>query len=284
MSAAQKVRDQLNTPGILTVPSCFDAISARLIERHGFPMAFMSGFATAGANFGVPDLGLLSYGEILDQGRLMTHAVSIPIIGDGDTGYGNALNVKRTVNGFADAGFGCVLIEDQAWPKRCGHTAGKQTVDFDEAVTRVKAAVDAREEGADILILARTDTRATHGLEEAIRRANAFRDAGADILFVEAPKSEAEMRQICNQAPGVHLANLVEDGDTPMLSPEQLQEIGYKLAIYPLTLFSASLQAMSNVLSDLKATQQHSQDLMRFSTVQDLVGFKDYYDAAKRYE
>jgi 2-methylisocitrate lyase-like PEP mutase family enzyme len=150
MSAATRLRALLNEPGIIVMPSCFDALSARLIERAGFRVTFMSGFAVAAARLGVPDTGLISYGEMVDQGRNICGAVSIPVIGDGDTGYGNALNVKRTVQGYAAAGFACVMIEDQVAPKRCGHTRGKQTVGRNEAFARVQAAVDARDAGVDI--------------------------------------------------------------------------------------------------------------------------------------
>ncbi len=193
----------------------------------------MSGFAVAATRLAAPDTGLISYAEALDQGRNICSAVSIPVIGDADTGYGNALNVKRTVEGYAQAGFACLMIEDQLAPKRCGHTRGKEVVDRGEALGRIRAAVDARNEGSDILILARTDARATLGIDEAIWRAKAFADLGADILFVEAPVSEAEMERICAEVPSPGMANLVEGGDTPLLAPARLEAIGYQIAAYP---------------------------------------------------
>jgi 2-methylisocitrate lyase-like PEP mutase family enzyme len=222
VSAAARLRSLLDGRRPLLMPCCFDALSARLIEQAGFPLTFMSGFAVAATRLAMPDTGLISFAEMLDQGRNICAAVTIPVIGDGDTGYGNALNVKRTVAGYARAGFAAVMIEDQVAPKRCGHTGGKQVVPRAEAITRVRAAVDSREEGADILILARTDARATHGLAEAIARVAAFRAAGADLLFVEAPESEEEMRRICEEVPGRHLANMLEGGSTPLLSPVRL--------------------------------------------------------------
>ena len=221
-AAADRLRVLLAEPGIIAMPCCFDAFSARLIERAGFPLTFMSGFAVAATRLAAPDTGLISYAEVLDQGRNICSAVSIPVIGDADTGYGNALNVKRTVEGFAQAGFACLMIEDQLAPKRCGHTHGKEVVDRGEALARIRAAVDARNEGSDILILARTDARAALGLDEAIWRAKAFADLGADILFVEAPVSEAEMERICAEVPAPRMANLVEGGDTPLLAPARL--------------------------------------------------------------
>ncbi len=193
------------------MPCCFDALSARLIEQAGFELTFMSGFAVSASRLGMPDTGLISFGEMLDQGRNICAATRLPVIGDGDTGYGNALNVKRTVTSYAAAGFAGTMIEDQEAPKRCGHTRGKRVVvSRAEALSRVRAAVDAREEGADILIMARTDARATDGLDEAVARCQGFADLGADILFLEGPRSESEMVAFCEAIPGPKMANLVE--------------------------------------------------------------------------
>ncbi len=280
--AAAKLQKLLQRPGLLVMPSCFDALSARLIERAGFPLAFMSGFAVAAARLGLPDTGLISYGEMLDQGRNVCGAVSIPVIGDGDTGYGNALNVKRTVEGYARTGFACVMIEDQVAPKRCGHTRGKEVVPRGEALARIHAAVDARNEGAGILIMARTDARATHGMDEALWRANAFVEAGADILFLEAPRDEEEMRAFCAGPPGPKMANMVEQGDTPLLASARLEEIGYKIAVYPLTLLSAAVSAMDGALAALKAGTR-AERLTDFAELREIVGFPAYDAAEKRY-
>jgi 2-methylisocitrate lyase-like PEP mutase family enzyme len=208
--------------------------------------------------------------------------VSIPVIGDADTGYGNALNVKRTVRGFARAGFACAMIEDQVSPKRCGHTRGKQVVSRDEALARIRAAVDAREAGADVLIMARTDARAGHGIDEAIARGRAFSELGADIVFVEAPHSEAEMARVCREIPGPKMANLVEQGDTPLLSPAQLEELGYAIAAYPLTLLSAAMKAMIESLVAFK-TGRHPDGLLEFDQLREIVGFDDYDEEAAGY-
>src|SRR4051812_43579746 len=168
---ARRLAELLARPGLRPMPCCFDPHSAKLIERAGFALTFMSGFAVSAARIGAPDTGLISYAEMVDQGRNICGAVTIPVIGDADTGYGNAINVKRTVHGYANAGFAAAMIEDQVAPKRCGHTRGKDVVDRAEALARIRAAVDARDEGAGILILARTDARATHGLDEALWRA-----------------------------------------------------------------------------------------------------------------
>jgi len=233
MRPTERLRALLAEPGIIVMPSCFDALSARLIERTGFSATFMSGFAVSAARVGLPDTGLMSYAEIVDQGRNICSAVSIPVIGDGDTGYGNPLNVQRTVRGFADAGFACIMLEDQVAPKRCGHTRGKQIVGRNEAFARIQAAIDARDAGADILIMARPDANATDGLEEAIFRARTFTEMGVDITFLEAPRNEDEMHVYCEGLPGPKMANMVEQGDSPFLPPERLEAIGYKIVYLP---------------------------------------------------
>ena len=275
---AAKLRALLDTPGLLLIPCCFDGLSALLVERAGFSLTFMSGFAVSAARLGQPDTGLISYGEMLDQGRNVCAAVSIPVIGDADTGYGNPMNVKRTVAGYAQAGFACAMIEDQRAPKRCGHTRGKEVVDREEAFDRIRAAVEARDEGADILIMARTDARAALDLDEALERARAFSELGADILFVEAPTTEEEMKQLCAKAPGHHMANMVEGGATPILPPRRLEEIGYKIAAYPLTLLSAAVRAMNDALAAI-ARGAPPERLLEFPELRKIVGF-DAYDAA----
>ncbi|MFP6622464.1 MAG: isocitrate lyase/PEP mutase family protein [Myxococcota bacterium] len=282
-SPAERLRELIAAPGLRVMPCCFDALSARLIERAGFDLTFMSGFAVSAAHLGLPDTGLMSYGEAVGQGRNICEAVSIPVIGDADTGYGNAVNVKRTVKGFASAGFACAMIEDQLAPKRCGHTRGKQVVGRDEALARVRAAVDAREEiGGDILVMARTDARATDGLDEALERCRLFADAGADILFLEAPASEDEMQSFCRDLPGPKMANLVEGGDTPILPPDRLEAIGYRIAAYPLTLLSSAIHAMQESLAAL-AEGREPTGLLDFEVLREIVGFPAYDQESARY-
>ena len=277
------IRDLLNQPGLLLMPCCFDALSAKLIEQAGFPLTFMSGFAVSATRLGLPDTGLISFGEMVDQGRNICSAVAIPVIGDGDTGYGNAMNVKRTLHGYVGAGFGGIMIEDQVAPKRCGHTRGKQVVSREEAVARIRAAVDARKTAPnDIIIIARTDAGAPHGLDEALWRLQAFEDCGADILFLEAPCSETEMRRFCSTLKGAKMANMVEQGKTPLLEPQKLEEIGYKIVAYPLTLLSAAVLAMQKTLTALKSGRQAT-DLLHFSVLQEIVGFNEYYEEEKQY-
>ena len=280
---AAKLRDKIANGDFMPMPCCFDALSAKMIEQAGFGVTFMSGFAASASRLGQPDLGLMSYAEVVDQARNITDAISIPVIADGDTGYGNAMNVRRTVEGFAKAGCAGVLIEDQLAPKRCGHTPGKDVVSRDEAFDRIKAAVDARQEGTDILIMGRTDANHTHGLEEAIHRGKRYQEIGADIIFIEAPKTVEEMETICREVPGCHMANIVEGGLTPNLSMEQLQDVGFQFAAYPLTLLAASMQAMKQTLELMRQDLPRANHLMDFEELRDRIGFNEYYETSQVY-
>ena len=281
---AAKLRGKIGNGDFMPMPCCFDALSAKMIEQAGFGVTFMSGFAASASRLGQPDLGLMSYAEVVDQARNITDAISIPVIVDGDTGYGNAMNVRRTVEGFAKAGCAGVLIEDQLAPKRCGHTPGKDVVSRDEAFDRIKAAVDARQEGTDILIMGRTDANHTHGLEEAIHRGKQYQEIGADIIFIEAPKTVEEMETICREVPGCHMANIVEGGLTPNLSMEQLRDVGFQFVAYPLTLLAASMQAMKQTLELMRQDLPRANHLMDFDELRDRIGFNEYYETSQVYE
>ena len=269
------------------MPCCFDALSARLVEQAGCALTFMSGFSVAAARAGLPDTGLLTVTEMLDQGRSICDAVSIPVIGDGDTGHGNAANVQRTMHQFAKAGFAGIMLEDQVAPKRCGHTGVKDVVDRDAAIARIQAAVDARNQGADLVIVARTDARSalatSHGdeaaLEEALWRLKTFSDLGADVLFLEAPRSEQEMLRFCEEVPGKRMANMLEGGITPLLSTERLGSMGFALAAYPLTLLSTAAFAMRQALVDLQAGNTPEQ-MLSFKELKTLVRFDSYLEGA----
>jgi len=281
---ANKLREKIAKGDFMPMPCCFDALSAKMIEQAGFGVTFMSGFAASASRLGQPDLGLMSYAEVVDQARNITDAISIPVIADGDTGYGNAMNVRRTVEGFAKAGCAGILIEDQLAPKRCGHTPGKDVVSRDEAFDRIKAAVDAREDGTDILIMGRTDANHTHGLEEAIYRGQQYQEIGADIIFIEAPKTVEEMETICREVPGCHMANIVEGGLTPNLAMEQLRDVGFQFAAYPLTLLAASMQAMKTTLELMRDDLPRADKLMDFAELRDRIGFNTYYETSQVYE
>jgi len=234
------------------------------------------------ARLGMPDTGLISYAELADQAQNICRAVSIPLIGDGDTGFGSAQNIKRTVAGYARAGFAAIMLEDQVAPKRCGHTEGKSVVARDEALARIRAAVDARNEGADILIMARTDARAVVSLDEAIARCQAFRALGADITFLEAPLGAAEMRRYCQEVDGPKMANLIEGGKTPLLPHAELDAIGYKIAVYPLTMLNVSIVAMRAALKQLARGEATA--AMTFEDLKRAVGFPEYYAEEARYK
>ena len=281
-SVVDRLRVLLNRPGLLTMPGCHDAMSARLVEESGFELGFMSGFAVSASRLGMPDTGLISYAELADQGANICRSVSIPMIGDGDTGFGSAQNIKRTVQGYAHAGFAAIMLEDQVAPKRCGHTEGKSVVPRAEALMRIRAAVDARDAGADILIMARTDARACVSLDEAIARCRAFRELGADITFLEAPVDEDEMRRYCAEVDGPKMANLIEGGKTPLLPHARLEEIGYKIAVYPLTLLNVSIAAMRTALHELRGGRPASA-VMNFEQLKSAVGFPGYYEEEARY-
>jgi 2-methylisocitrate lyase-like PEP mutase family enzyme len=281
-SPAARLRGLLARPGLLVMPGCHDAMSARLIEEAGFELGFMSGFAVSAARLGMPDTGLISYGELADQAHNICRAASIPLIGDGDTGFGSAQNVKRTVDGYARAGFAAIMLEDQVAPKRCGHTEGKSVVPRHEALTRIQAAVDARNDGVDILIMARTDARACVSLDEAIARCQAFRALGADITFLEAPLGVEEMRRYCQEVDGPKMANLIEGGKTPLLPHGELEAIGYTIAVYPLTLLNVSIVAMRAALGRLARGEATS--AMDFEELKRAVGFREYYAEEARYK
>ncbi|XP_078165532.1 phosphoenolpyruvate carboxylase family protein [Carex rostrata] len=286
-SPAKALRQLLESSGIHQGPACFDALSAKLIERAGFGFCFTSGFSISAARLGLPDVGLISYGEMVDQGSLITQAVSIPVIGDGDNGYGNAMNVKRTVKGFIKAGFAGILLEDQVAPKACGHTQGRKVVSREEAVMKIKAAIDARKEsGSDIVIVARSDSRQAVSLEEALWRSRAFADAGADVLFIDALASREEMKAFCEVSPLVpKMANMLEGGGkTPILTPVELEELGFKLISYPLSLIGVSMRAMEDGLAAIKSGRVPPPgSLPSFDEIKETLGFNNYYEEEKRY-
>lgn len=286
-SPSSALRRILASPGLHQGPACHDALSAKLVENAGFTFTFMSGFAVSAARLALPDTGLISYGEMVDQGRLITSAVSIPVLGDGDNGYGNALNVKRTVKGYIQAGFAGILLEDQVSPKACGHTKGRKVVPREDAIMRIKAAVDARNESSsDIVIVGRTDARQAVSLDEALQRAQAFADAGADVLFIDALNSKEEMQAFCNIAVGIpKMANMLEGGGkTPILTPLELEELGYKIVAYPLSLIGVTISAMQDALLALKSGRMPPPaDLPSFEEIKRTVGFDRYYEEEKNY-
>jgi 2-methylisocitrate lyase-like PEP mutase family enzyme len=267
------------------VPGAFDAMAARIAEAAGFPVVYLTGAGVTNAFLGAPDLGLITATEMSQQIAACRAAVRVPIIADGDTGFGNAVNLVRTVQLYERAGANAIQIEDQVFPKRCGHFEGKAVVAVAEMVQKVRAAVDARSD-PNFLVIARTDARAVEGLQAALDRAAAYREAGADVLFVEAPQNEEELRAIPRALPGPHLCNIVHGGKTPMLPREVLAEMGYGGILYA----NAALQAaMLSVSSTMRHLRQHGSlkgfedQLMGFGQRQEVVDFARWSELGARY-
>ncbi|WP_233208272.1 isocitrate lyase/PEP mutase family protein [Pollutimonas subterranea] len=247
-----QLRQSIDAKQFLVAPGAYDCIGARLVEQAGFPAVYLTGSGMSMSMLGAPDVGLMSFSEILDRASRIADVVSIPVIVDADTGYGGPLNVIRTVRDFERAGMSGIQIEDQAWPKKCGHEGGRNLVAASEMEGRIKAAVDARID-PDLLIIARTDARTDHGLDDAIDRANRYVQAGADMIFVESPEDGSEMATIAKDVSAPVLANMVEGGRSPILTATQLAELGFSMAIYPNALTRRFTHAGAEMLKDLKA-------------------------------
>jgi methylisocitrate lyase len=282
MTRVQQILDEV---GALAFPGVFDTLSAKLAQAAGFPMAFISGYSVAATSIGEPDLGLLTQTEMIDRARRVCMSVSIPIIVDADTGYGNPLNVYRTVSELIAAGAAGCFLEDQVWPKRCGHMRGKRIVQREEYVQKIAAAAEARA-GRDFFIVARTDALAVHGLDEAIARVTAARQAGADASFVEAPASLDHLAEIGRRAPKPIVANMLEGGRTPVLPRGQLAELGFQLILYPLAGLFAAAQAIGAIYEKLRrdgTTLGEESRLMGFEEFNRLIGVDEKYALAERF-
>ena len=251
MSGAARLRELLDRDELLTVPGCSDALGATLIEQAGFDAAYMTGFGTSATLIGQPDVGLLTGSEMVDNAHRIAGATTLPLIADADTGYGNPVNVMRTVTEFERAGVAAIQLEDQVSPKRCGHMSDKQVIPTGEMVAKLGAAIETRRE---MLIIARTDARAPEGLAAAIARAHAYVDAGADVLFVEALETVDELATVAAEQFGVPLVfNWVEGGRSPALQPEQIAEFGYRVLLFPISLLLAATTAMQATLASLRS-------------------------------
>jgi methylisocitrate lyase len=252
MVKAQKLREILTRPYSLVVPGVYDCLSAKIAEKTGFEVIFTSGFGISASTLGLPDFGFLGENEMIVRVSQISKSVNIPVVADIDTGYGNQINVIKTVSDIVDIGVAGVILEDQMWPKKCGHFEGKQIISMEEHVEKIKAAIYARRESG-LVIFARTDARAPAGLDEAIRRGRSYLDAGADVLFIEAPESVEELREISRAFPDDWLfANMVEGGKTPFLSAEVLEELGYKFIVFPVSALFAATEAIEKCLSQIK--------------------------------
>lgn len=278
----QRILDEV---GSIAFPGIFDTLSARICEQAGFPMGFVSGYSVAATAIGEPDLGLLTQTEMIDRARRIAMSVSIPIIVDADTGYGNPLNVYRTVQELIAAGAAGCFLEDQIWPKRCGHMRGKRIIDREEYVQKIRAAVEARA-GRDFFIVARTDALAVAGMDEAVARVEAAWEAGADASFIEAPGSLEQLAEVGRRVPKPAVANMIEGGRTPVLSKDQLAAMGFQLILYPLAALYAAARAMDLICQKLRrdgTTTGLEDRLMTFDQFNDLVGVEEKYKLAERY-
>ena len=279
---------RLAQPDLLVAPGCYDALSALLVERAGFDATYVSGASIAYTRFGRPDIGLVSFSEVADTVGSIRERVSIPLIVDMDTGFGNALNVRRTVQVLARAGASALQLEDQVTPKRCGHLNEKRLIGVGEMVGKIKAALDARPAG-EVLLVARTDAIAVEGFEAALDRAQAYVDAGADVLFIEAPRSREELKEIAMRFHGQVplLANMIEGGKTPLMDAATLQELGYSIAIFPGGTVRALAHALGGYFASLKThgtTTPYLDRMLDFNGINDLVGTAEMLDIGRRYE
>ena len=280
-----RVHRILEEHGSIVFPGVYDTLSAKVAEQIGFPMSFISGYSVAATSIGEPDFGLLTQIEITNRARTVCSSVSIPIIVDADTGYGNPLNVYRTVKDLIAAGAAGCFLEDQVWPKRCGHMRNKRVIEREEYIQKIRAAAEARA-GSDFFIVARTDAEAAIDLDEAIVRMEEAREAGADASFVEAPGSVDQLVEVGKRAPRPLVANMIEGGKTPVLSKEQLSEIGFDLILYPLTGLYAAAEAMRlmyQTLYDHGTSLSKADRLMQFEQFNDLIGVEEKYALAQRF-
>ncbi|HKO67837.1 MAG TPA: isocitrate lyase/PEP mutase family protein [Burkholderiaceae bacterium] len=284
-SPIPSLKTRLAQPGLIVAPGVFDMVSLRLADAFGFDALYMTGFGTVASHLGLPDAGLATYSDMLGRVTAMAAMAGTPLIADADTGYGGLLNLRHTVRGYEAAGAAAIQIEDQEFPKKCGHTPGRRVIAKRDMVAKVRVAVESRQ-SPDFLVIARTDARSALGLDEALRRAEAYLHAGADILFVESPESVEEMRRIGSAFDVPLVANMVERGRTPVLTRADLESIGYKIAIFPVSALLAAVHSMTGVYQTLRvngSTNGTDVPLADFSELTKLMGFDDVWAFEKRY-
>lgn len=280
------LREQLeDSKRIIVLPGVFDALSARIAEQVGFEAMFQTGYGSSAALLGMPDFGFLNAGETVDNARRIIRAVQVPVLVDADTGYGNPLNVWRLVQDLESFGAAGIFLEDQIWPKRCGHMVGKDVISKDDYLPKLEAALEARK-SKDFIIVARTDARAPLGLEEAIERGKAYRKAGADVVFVEAPRTVEELKRVADEIDAPLVANMIEDGVTPNLPAKELLKLGYRIAVFPLSGLYSATYAMREVFTELKktgATSKTRRMMVQFKDFNKFVDLRKYMGLEKRY-
>jgi methylisocitrate lyase len=269
----------------LVIPGVYDAIGAKIVEKVGFEAMFQTGYGTSATLLGMPDYGFIGSTETVDNARRICHAVSVPVIVDADTGYGNALTVDKLVRELEEAGASGIFLEDQKWPKRCGHMNGKEVIPKDEYAEKLQAALDARS-NKDFIIVSRTDARATEGLDKAIERGLFYKKIGADVIFIEAPKTIQEMQKIGSSINAPLVANMIEGGRTPIISQSKLHNLGFKIILYPLSVLFSNTFATFQMLRELKkfgATRKSEKRMVNFDQFNDLVELSKYKKLEKQY-
>ena len=284
MRPTTQLRQLLARPGALMAPGVADALNAKLVRRHGFEAVYMTGAGTSAVRLGMPDVGLLTMTEMVDNAARIADAAALPVIADADNGYGGVLNVRRTIQAYERAGVAAVHLEDQVMPKRCGHLMGKQLVPVEEMAAKIRAAADARSDD-DFVLIARSDAIAVEGFEPALERAAAYKEAGADVLFIEAP-SAAELPKIAPRLEAPLLYNMATSGKTPFLTRDEIERLGFKIIIYPNWMMLAAIRAASEVLATLKETgtiASLAKDLPSFKEFFDLLGMPEVQELEARY-
>lgn len=287
LNKAEELRRLLKEPEILVLPGVYDALTAKIAEAAGFKALVMGGYSIAASRLGEPDVGYLAMPEMATAVKTINDVTALPLFADGDTGYGNALSVRRTVREYEKAGAAAVILEDQVWPKRCGHMQGKEVIDSAEHAQKIRAAVDARE-NPHTLIVARTDARAVYGLTDAIQRGRRYLAAGADALFIEAPQDEAELAAVAAAFPGtLLLANMIEGGRTPCLTNGQLQDLGYKIVFWPCTALYAVVRCLGEIYGALKTdgtTKAFWDKMLTFGEFNSFIGADRYRELERQYK
>ncbi len=278
MKKTAQLKNLVFAKEILVMPGIYDGLSAVIAEKIGFKALCLGGYAASASLLGKPDISLLTLTEMANHLRNITEVTDIPVLADGDTGYGSILNVIRTVREFEKAGAGGLFIEDQVFPKRCGHMEGKQVIPAEDMVSKLKAALDTRID-EDMIIMARTDAYAVYGLDEAIRRANLYREAGADMIFIEAPTTSDEMKRLNQAVSAPSLANMVEGGKTPLRTAKELEDMGYSVAVFPVSAICAAAKSVWNLLkllSETGTTQGYGESMFCFDEFNELVNLRGY--------
>lgn len=285
MNGPRRIRELFADQKMVVAPGAHDALTAKIIGKLGFDAVYMTGYGQSASHLGKPDVGLMTMSEMVMRAANMVEAAGIPVIADADTGFGNAVNVMRTVREYEKAGVAVIQLEDQVLPKKCGHMTGRQIVPLEEMIGKIKAAVDTRV-NPDFMIIARTDARTNHGIEAAIERGLAFREAGADIVFIESPETREEMQLINEKVPGLTLANMVEGGRTPLLKNEELEALGYNLVIYPTASTYVVTKAMIDLWEGLKrdgTTATMIDQMIPFPRFNDLIGLGEIREIESSY-